>query len=94
MTHALSLSIFIAFKGTNFHILFAFTAAGVVPGGGPKKSPRTSSMVQIIFYFWSFDINGNILRIQKLFSLEPYILDRILLFYPTLEMESHCYRLP
>ena len=25
--------------------------AGVVPCGGPKKSPRTSSIVQIIFFF-------------------------------------------
>ena len=24
---------------------------GVVPCGGPKKSPRTSSIVQIIFFF-------------------------------------------
>ena len=31
-------------------ILFAITAAGVVPCGGPKKSPRTSSIVQIIFF--------------------------------------------
>ena len=31
--------------------LFATTAAGVVPCGGPKKSPRTSSIVQIIFFF-------------------------------------------
>ena len=28
-----------------------FTAAGVGPCGGPKKSPRTSSIVQIIFFF-------------------------------------------
>ena len=27
------------------------TAAGVVPCGGPKKSPRTSSIVQVIFSF-------------------------------------------
>ena len=34
-----------------------------VPGGGPKESPRTSSMVQIIvFFFLSFEISGNILR--------------------------------
>ena len=26
-------------------------SAGVVPCGGPKKSPRTSSIVQIIFFF-------------------------------------------
>ena len=55
MAHALSLSVFIA-----------ITAAGVVPCGGPKKSPRTASIVQIISYFWSFEINGNILIIQKL----------------------------
>ena len=49
MIHALSLSVFNAFKGTNFYILFAITAGGVVPCGGPKKFPRTSSIVQIIF---------------------------------------------
>ena len=38
-------------------IFFAITAAGVVPCGGPKKSPRTSSIVQIIFFFWSFGIS-------------------------------------
>ena len=32
-------------------IFFAITAAGVVPCGGRKKSPRTSPIVQIIFYF-------------------------------------------
>ena len=58
MTHALSLSVFIAFKN-----LFAITAAGVVPCWDPKTSPRTSSIVQIIFNFWSFEINRNILRI-------------------------------
>ena len=31
--------------------LIAITAAGVVPCGGPKKSPRSSSIVQIIFFF-------------------------------------------
>ena len=31
----LSLSVFIAFKGSNFYILFAITAAGVVQCGGP-----------------------------------------------------------
>ena len=44
---------FAAIKGCPFYFLFlfAFTAAGVVPCGGPKKSPRTSSIVQIIFSF-------------------------------------------
>ena len=46
--------------------LFAITAAGVVPCGGRKKSPRTSSIVQIIFSFWSFEISGGILRNQKI----------------------------
>ena len=50
MAH-LSLNVFTASKGSNNYILFAITAAGVVPCGGPKKSPRTSSIVQIIFSF-------------------------------------------
>ena len=45
--------------------LFASTPAGVVSCGGPKMSPRTSSIVQIMFSFWSFEINGDILRNQK-----------------------------
>ena len=32
-------------------LLFDFTAAGVVPCGGRKTSPRTSTIVQFIFYF-------------------------------------------
>ena len=48
-----SLNVFTASKGSNNYILFAtcITAAGVVQCGGPKKSPRTSSIVQIIFFF-------------------------------------------
>ena len=45
---------------------FAITAAGVVQCGGPKRSPRTSSIVQIIFSFWSFEISEGILRNQKI----------------------------
>ena len=37
----------------------------VVPCGGPKKSPRTSSIVQVIFSFWSLEISEDILRNQK-----------------------------
>ena len=48
--------------------LFPITAAGVVPCGGPKKSPRTSSIVQIIFSFWPFEISEGILRNQKIIS--------------------------
>ena len=46
-------------------ILFVITAAGVVPCGGPKKSPHTSYIVQIIFPVWSFEISEGILRNQK-----------------------------
>ena len=45
--------------------LFVVTAAGVVPCGIPKKRPRTSSIVQFIFFFRSFEISRNILRNQK-----------------------------
>ena len=45
------LNVFIALKGSHFWFLFDFTAAGVVPCGGRKTSPRTSTIVQFIFYF-------------------------------------------
>ena len=64
MNHALSLSVFIAFKGTNFQFLFAITADWVVLCGGPKMSPFTSSIVQIILYLWSFEIKIIIWKAQ------------------------------
>ena len=59
------MNVFIARKGTRVLFLFAFTAAGVVQCGGRKTFPRTSTIVQFIFYFWSFEISVNILRNQK-----------------------------
>ena len=56
---------FIASKGSNLYILFAITAGGVVPCGGPKKSTRISSIVQIIFLFRSFEISKNIKSVQN-----------------------------
>ena len=53
MAHALSLSVFIFSKELTLTFLFAISPAGVVPCGGPKKSPCTSFIVQIIFYFQS-----------------------------------------
>ena len=61
----LPLNVFTASKGANLYILFTITAAGVVPCGGPKKSPRTSSIVQIIFLFRSFEISKDIQSIQN-----------------------------
>ena len=47
----LLMNVFIALKGSHFWFLFDITAAGVVPCGGRKTSPRTSTIVQFIFYF-------------------------------------------
>ena len=64
-------------------ILFAITAAGVVPCGGPKKSSRTSPIVQIIFSFWSFQISEGILRKQKIImGLESFSYQRLIYFAP------------
>ena len=49
MAHVSLLNVISALEGTLFKFYFSFTAAGVVPYGGRKKSPRTSSIVQIIF---------------------------------------------
>ena len=55
-------------KGLNI-LVFVITVAGAVPCGGPKKSPRTSYIMQIIFYVRSFEISDNILRTQKWYLL-------------------------
>ena len=47
----LLVSVFVALKGSHFWFLFDFTAAGVVPCGGRKPSPRTPTILQFIFYF-------------------------------------------
>ena len=57
----------------SFLCLFVITAAGVVPCVGLKKSPRTSSIVQIVFSCWSFEISEGILRNQKIIiGLDPF----------------------
>ena len=44
-----------------------------MPYGGRKASPRTSSIVQIIFYFLSLEIRGYILKISViLIGLDSY----------------------
>ena len=39
---------------------------GVVPCGGRKTTPRTSSIVQILFSVWSFEISEGIQRNQNI----------------------------
>ena len=64
-----------------FCILFAFTAAGVVQCGGRKTSLLTSTIVQFIFHFWSFEVSERILRNQKLtIGLDSYSRQVIYLF--------------
>ena len=46
--------------------------AGVVPCGSPKKRPRTPSIVQFIFYFWSFEIIRNRFVWLTLFLLNVF----------------------
>ena len=60
-------------------LLFAITAADVVPCGGPKKS----STVYIIFSFWSFEISEGILRNQKInISLDSFSNQRLIYLAP------------
>ena len=94
LAHKLLLNIFFALKGTRFYILFVVTAAGVVLCGSPKKQPRTSSIVQFIFFFWSFEISGNILRNQKNLYVRPMYSKQVLLFGPYLDLYQSFYRLP
>ena len=58
------INMFTALKGSQY--FFAITAAGVVSCDGPIMSPRTSSIVQIISSFWSFEISEGIPRNQKI----------------------------
>ena len=82
------MNVFIALKGFISDFIFDFTAAGVVPCGGRKTSPRTSTIVQFIFYFGplrSAIIFWEI-RKKKMIGLDSYsrqvfiYLDPILIF--------------
>ena len=62
-------------------VLFALsnTAAGAVSCGGPRKSVRTSSVVRILFFFWSFEISEGILRNKKIMtSLDSFSNQRLI----------------
>ena len=68
---------FTALKGSQFEFLFAITAAGVVPCGGPKKSPRTSSIVQAIFSVCFFEISEDIQNSRNLLSVKIHFLTNV-----------------
>ena len=68
----LPLNVFIASKGSSFYILFAITAASVVPCGGPKKSPPYT--IHSAGYIISFGPlrSVRIFSVLKIVRLEPY----------------------
>ena len=76
-----------ALKGSVL-FLFAITAAG----GGPKTSPRTPSIVQIIFSFWPFEIREeDILRNEKIIiGLDSYSNQRSIYIWSHFDYTSLC----
>ena len=76
---------FTASKGLNLYILFAITAAGVVACGGSNASPRTSSIVQNIFYLRSFEISKDIQSVQTL-TFKNILLSIVKIIRPRLGM--------
>ena len=53
-------------------------------------SPRISSIVQIIFSFWPFEISGDILRNQKsIIGLDSFS-KQLLIFWSHLDYSSLC----
>ena len=65
---------FTALKGSQFSFLFGITAAGVVLCGGPKKSPCTSSIVQVIFLFGPLRSARIFWEIRNLLSVKIHFL--------------------
>ena len=57
--------------------------------GGPKKSPHTSSIVQIKFSFWSFEISECVLRNLKItFGFDSFS-NQCLIYLDPLEYTIH-----
>ena len=61
--------------------IFDFTAAGVVPCGGRKTSPRTSTIVQFIFYFGPLRSAIIFWEIRNKWLVQTHILDRCLFIW-------------
>ena len=77
----LFMNVFIALKVSHFWFLFDFTAAGVVPCGGRKTSPRTSTIVQFIFYFGPWRSAIIFWEIRNKWLVKTHILDRFLFIW-------------
>ena len=77
----LLMNVFIALKGSHFWFLFDFTAAGAVPCGGRKTSPRTSTIVQFIFYFGPLRSAIIFWELRNKWLVQTHILDRFLFIW-------------
>ena len=77
----LLMNVFIALKESHFWFLFDFTAAGVVPCGGRKTSPRTSTIVQFIFYFGPLRSALIFWEIRNRWLVKTHILDSFLFIW-------------
>ena len=82
------------FKGTHCYVLFVVTAAGVVLCGSPKKQPRTSSIVQFIFFLDLWDQRKYSEKSGNFICLDPCILNRFMVFWPYLDLYQSFYWLP
>ena len=74
-------------KDLSFLFLFVITAASDVPCGGRKKFPR-SKLVQIIYYFCSFEIIECILRTRKCSYVKTHFLNKFQMFLLLVDFES------
>ena len=74
-------NVFIALKGSHFWFLFDFTAAGAVPSGGRKTFPRTSTIMQFIFYFSPLRSAIIFWEIRNKWLISTHILDSFFFFF-------------
>ena len=74
--------------------IFDFTAAGVVPCGGRKTSPRTSTIVQFIFYFGPLRSAIIFWEIRNQWLFRLIFLTGVYLFGPHFDLYQSLNRLP
>ena len=85
---------FPALKGISVIFSFVYTAADSVSCCGPKKSPRTSSIVQIIFLLLVLMVSEAILRNQKvMIGLDSFSNQRFI-YLTAFGLNQSLYQLP